>query len=95
MDDKIFYSLIRGGFLGSVFYISKNIYEYMIHQKLLYEKEIKELKKENEGLKQINNNYLEEIEKKDKIINDLMDEYKKNKKENKNKIIIEYEDLSD
>ena len=100
MDDKILYSLIRGGFLGTIFYISKNIYEYLINQKIFYEKEIKKLKQNNEELRNINNNYLQEIEEKDKIITNLLDEYdeykqNKKKKERRDKIVIEYEDFSD
>lgn len=94
MEDKIIYSLIRCGFLGTIFYISKNMYENIMTTKLLYEKEIKELRKRNDDLREINNNYLEEIEEKDKIIKELLEENKKKKKD-RNKIVIEYEDLGD
>ena len=68
------------------------MYENIMTTKLLYEKEIKELRKRNDDLREINNNYLEEIEEKDKIIKELLEENKKKKKD-RNKIVIEYEDL--
>jgi membrane-anchored protein YejM (alkaline phosphatase superfamily) len=93
MDDKIMYSLIQGGLVGSVFFISKNLYDYFIASQLKYEKEIEELKKNNYVLKKLTIDYLEEIEEKDKIINKLLEETKKKKKDNK--IVIEYESESD
>ena len=93
MDDKIMYSLIQGGLVGSVFFISKNLYDYFIASKLKYEKEIEELKNNNSVLKKLTIDYLEEIEEKDKIIKKLLEETKKKKKDNK--IVIEYESESD
>ena len=93
MDDKIMYSLIQGGLVGSVFFISKNLYDYFIASKLKYEKEIEELKNNNSVLKKLTIDYLGEIEEKDKIIKKLLEETKKKKKDNK--IVIEYESESD
>jgi len=93
MYDKLFYSLFRGGVIGSVFFISKNLYESITTKKLLYEKEIAELKTQNSRLRGAKIYYLEEIEKKDKMIKRLLEEKKKQRKENK--IVIEYESMSD